>query len=463
MIEITPPKIALIGRTNVGKSTLFNRLTEKNIALVSKVAGTTRDRKEADCLWRGKIIRLIDTGGLDVKGKNQMEEDTIRQTNYAIKQADVILFVVDLKIQQPLPQEQALTLILKKSQKPIIVVGNKAENPSQRQAALSHEWQIKGLPSPLAVSALRGTGIGDLLDQIYEILVDKGKPPTSILEINATRVAVIGKPNVGKSSLLNHILQEERYIVSPIAHTTREPNDTLMEWEEKPYVFIDTAGIRKQAKVHKAKGLEEAGVKRTKALLQKTDIALFVLESHKPLDRQDRTLLGLLEQARVGIILVANKWDLVENKQTHTMNEYEDYIKRSFPFLQWAPILFVSALTGQRVINLFSLINEVQENRYTKLSQEDLDIFLQKAMHHHRPKRGKTSRPPKILSLTQTRVAPPRFALTIRAKRKDALYKVYPRYLENKLHEFFPFKGTPVFVDVQVNGNKDAKGSLNSL
>jgi len=444
-----PPKIALIGRTNVGKSTLFNRLTEKNEALVSSVPGTTRDRREADCLWRAKIIRLIDTGGLDTKTQNPLEKETIKQTQIAMKQADVILFMVDLKT-DPVLQEQELALVLKKMKKPIIVVGNKAETLVKRQTAYLTQWRLKGLPAPFPISALRGTGVGDLLDQIYALLEKIKKPPISIIEMSATRVAVIGKPNVGKSSLLNALLGEERFIVSPISHTTREPNDTLLTHDEKNYLFIDTAGIRRKAKMKKAKGLEEAGVRRTFATLRKTDVALFVIESHQPINSQDRTLAGLLIEAKVGIIFVANKWDLIHDKQTNTMNEFKHFIQDSFPFLTWAPLVFVCAKTGEKVQKLFPLIDEVQKNRYTEIPQPELDLFLQKAMHHHSPKRGKTIKPPKILGLKQTQIAPPKFDLTIRARRTDALYKVYPRYLENKLHEFFPFEGTPVFIKIRI-------------
>ena len=444
----TPPKIALIGRTNVGKSTLFNRLVEKNAALVSSIPGTTRDRKEADCLWRGKVIRMIDTGGLDGDQTDQIERDTARQAEYAMKEAAVILFVVDLKT-GALPQEKELAKKLRQSKKPVIVVGNKAESLTQRVAIEEKQWQFGGLPKPFPVSALRGTGVGDLLDEIYNILEKQNTSAVDATQISATRVAVIGKPNVGKSSLLNALLKEERFIASPIAHTTREPIDTLFEVDGKSYVFIDTAGMRKKAKAKKGLRIEAAGVKRTKDILKKTDVALFVLEADKPLSTQDLILVGLLQDAGVGVIFVANKWDLVEEKEISTMDDYKKYIEGSFPFLTWAPILFVSAKSWRRVDRLFALIDEVQKARSFEIPKKKLKKFLRKTINHHKPKAGKGTKPPSIIGLRQIGTAPPKFVLLIRAKRTDALHASYPRYIENSLHKFFPFNGTPVIVRVR--------------
>ena len=440
-----PPTVAVIGRTNVGKSTLFNRFAEQNKALVSKKAGTTRDRQETDCIWRGQVIRIIDTGGLDVDPDNLIDKATIEQSEKAIEKADMLLFVVDLK-EGPLPQERKLAKRLKKMSKPIIVVGNKAESPEQFAAAESKEWKLSGLPSPFPVSALRGTSIGDLLDDIYDRLTAIKKPPIDIYETKAIRVAVIGKPNVGKSSLLNSILKEERYITSPFEHTTRQPNDTLLEIGDTSYVLIDTAGIRKMGKVKKARGIEAAGVSRTMRILKQADVALFVLDASQQLTTQDKALAGLIAESNVGVVFVSNKWDLVEDKKTNTMNDYIDYISLSIPFVRWAPVIFVSAKTKQRVKKIFPIIDRVQEARHKEISNEELEEFLKKALRKHNPSKGKGPKIPKIVALRQVGTIPPRFHLFIRGARVDVLHPSYIRYLENRLREEFKLEGTPVII-----------------
>src|SRR3989339_458241 len=443
------PTIAIIGRTNVGKSTLFNRLAEENKALVSRVPGTTRDRREADCLWRGRIIRIVDTAGLDVPHAEDLEQDAMKQTERAIEQADLILFVLDLK-GVPLPQERKIAERLRRSKKPVITVGNKAESPAQILAAESGEWRLGGLPTPIPISALRGTGLGDMLDRVYESLEKHGIPPAELSQISPVRVAVIGKPNVGKSSVLNQLLKEERFIVSPIAHTTREPVDTLVEVGEKNYLFIDTAGMRKRGKVRKTGGLEAIGVERTVETIKRADIALLVLDASEPFGVQDRILAGLLQETGIGVIVVANKWDLIPDKTPTTIGKFSEAIKNALPFLTWAPVLFTSAKTGQRVDELFHLIDEVQTARFTEIPLEELEAFFIKATRARLPMKGKGPKPPKVLGIKQVGVAPPTFAVTIRAKRTDVIHPSYLRYLENRLHESFPLSGTPIKVSARL-------------
>ncbi len=442
------PLIALVGRTNVGKSTLFNRLVEHSRALVSHVAGTTRDRKEGECLWRGRVIKIVDTGGLDVKQETEIEKQVVRQAELAMKQADVILFVVDLR-EGPLPQDIELARELRKTHKPVIVVGNKAEKLTHRTAASSPEWRLAGHASPIPISAATGAGVGDLLDSVYDELKRLKKEPAEITQVKASRISVIGKPSVGKSSLLNSILGEERFITSPIAHTTREPNDVLVEIGDKSYLLIDTAGLRKNAKVKKAGGLEEAGVERTKRVLRHTDVALFVLDASKPIDKQERVLAGLLQETHVGVIIVANKWDLVPGKTTQSINQFQEYITGSLPFLRWAPILFVSAKTGQRVHNLFEMVDNIERRRYTQIPETELDKFWRAAVRRHLPSKGKGPKPPTMLGFTQISVAPPTFQLFIKARRLDVLHPSYLRFLENRLREQFDLEGTPVVITVR--------------
>ena len=442
------PTVALIGRANVGKSTLFNRFVERSQALVSDIAGTTRDRKEGECLWRGQVIRVVDTGGLDVVHATDVERQVVRQAELAMEQADIILFVVDLS-SGVLPQDQELGARLTRSKKPVIVVGNKAESLSTATVVHERGWRLSGLDAPLPVSALRGTGVGDLLDKIYDELLRLKKSPADITQVQACRVAVIGQPNVGKSSLLNAILGEERFITSPVAHTTREPNDVLVEMDDKSYLLIDTAGLRRVGKARKAGGLESAGMERTRRTLSHTDIALFVLDVTQPLSAQDRALAGLLDEAKVGIIVVANKWDLVPNKNPSSVNEFADYIAGSIPFLQWAPIVFVSALKKQRVQDLFPIIDGVQRRRYTEIPEAELEKFWRSAVRSHRPSKGKGPMTPKVLGLKQVDVAPPRLQLFIKSKRLDVLHASYLRYLENRLRAKFDLEGTPVIINVK--------------
>ncbi len=441
------PTIALVGRTNVGKSTLFNRLLEQQKALVSDVAGTTRDRNEGNCLWRGRIIRLIDTGGLDVNLQDEIEVNIQKQAELAIDKADILLFVVDLK-SGAMPQERELAKQAAESGKPVIVVGNKAEKHSERLSVHEKEWQFPGLPLPIAVSAARGTGLGDLLDVIYDKLEKIGKSPAEPEEQRGTKVAVIGKPNVGKSTLLNSIIGENRFITSPIAHTTREPNDTLIVHRDKRYIFIDTAGMRKKGKVRKSGGLEAAAVKRNEWVVRFADVTVLVIDATEPIGSQEKTLAGFLKKSGSAVIVVVNKWDLVEDKDVGTMNTYRDYIAASLPFIKWAPVMFVSALTKQRVKTLFDQIDILAERRVTELNPNALGEFLQKAQHKHKPSLGKGPKAPKLLGLKQVSTAPPIFDLTIKSRRADTLHPSYTRFLENRLRKEFDLMGVPVTIKI---------------
>lgn len=442
------PTIALVGRTNVGKSTLFNRLLESHKALVSDIPGTTRDRKEGYCFWRGNAVRVIDTGGLDIVKGDEIEENIARQAQIAIKEADLIIFVLDVK-NDPLPQDQDLARALKKSRKPVLVVGNKAETASERAMLENPEWRLAGLNSPMPVSALRGTGVGDMLDLVYKKLKVLGKQPGPMSQVEPVKVAVIGKPNVGKSSLLNALLGEERFIATPKAFTTREPIDVLLEVEDRSYMFIDTAGIRKAGKVRKTGGLEKAGVDKTKKILQEADVVLFLVDVSQPLGTQEKNLAGLVKEQDVGLVLVANKWDLIEEKTPKTMNKFKEYIAASIPFIAWAPVVFISAKTKQRVHNLFDLIDQVQANRFVHIPENELDEFWRKAVVKHKPSKGKGPKAPTVLGMTQVGTAPPTFKLVIKAKRTDVLHPSYLRYLENRLREEFDFTGTPIQIRVK--------------
>jgi len=449
MSERRIPTIALVGRTNVGKSTLFNRLLERPKALVSDIPGTTRDRNEGECLWRGKVVRIVDTGGLDVEAADEIEKNTLVQAKRAMKQADLILFVLDAKT-GVLPQEKTLARELHRAKVPVFAIANKAETPAERASIEGPEWYLQGLHAPIAVSALRGTGVGDLLDLLFDALAKKGVPPVPSQELTATRVAVIGKPNVGKSTLLNAIIGEERFIVSPIAHTTREPNDTLVRIGDKNFIFIDTAGMRKAGKVKKAGGLEAEAVRRNEHVVRQADVTLLVVDANEPLGAQEKTLAGFLKDSRSGVIVIVNKWDLVEDKTPTTMNRYREYVAASIPFLQMAPVMFVSALTRQRVRTIFEMVETVQKNRTIQLTQKQLDAFLQNALRAHAPAKGKGTSPPKVLGLQQVDTAPPVFDLIVKAKREQTLSPSYIRFLINRLTDTFHLSGTTIRIHIRV-------------
>lgn len=437
------PKVALIGRTNVGKSSIFNKLVEEQKSLVSNVPGTTRDRFEADCIWRGHVMRLVDTGGLNVDKSNEIERNVIEQAHTAIEQADLIMFVVDLTVGNT-TDDADIAKILMESGKPVIVVGNKADNAEVRVRAEGPDWKNWPLERPIAVSAKQGSGLGDLLDVAQEKLIAVGTPPANVADVLPMRIAVIGEPNVGKSTLLNSLLGEERFITANVAHTTREPNDALIEHEGRQYLFIDTAGIRKMASVKKSDELERKGVFRTLDILKRADVALFVIDVTKGIQGQDKHLAGVLAEEGVSVIIVVNKWDLIPNKTSTSVNEYERIIRAYLPPLKYAPVIFTSALTGKRTNDLFELIDTTFQSRFTQLSDEESKSFISRAIARHKPSRGKGVKHPHITKFFQARANPPSFVLTVNLSRKDSLNESYLRFLENLLREHYNFIGTPI-------------------
>jgi GTPase len=449
MSHPTPPKVVIVGRTNVGKSTLFNKLIEEQKSLVSNIPGTTRDRYEGDCIWRGRVIRLVDTGGLDVDYSDEIEENIALQARMAMKEADLILFLVDLQAGMQ-KEDRELAQEFMESKTPVLLVGNKADNVRLRANAQSKEWHKWPLGMPMAISSKTGVGTGDLLDSIFEKLHEENCPPADISDIATTRVTVIGRPNVGKSSLLNATIGEHRFIASNIEHTTREPNDTLVNFEGKDYLFVDTAGVRKLARVHAGKSkLENTGVERTLRAARRSDVVLFVIDITKKIASQDKHLAGKIEEAGASAVIVANKWDLIPDKDPSTINKYEKYIRAHLPMLSFAPIVFTSAETGKRVQVLFDVIDKVFKSRFTQLSLEETKQFISKAIMKHKPSRGKGVAHPHIQSFKQLYVNPPKFALSIRHVRKDVLATSYLRFLKNRLREEYDFEGTPIRIVVR--------------
>src|SRR3989339_1712917 len=375
------PTIVLVGRANVGKSTLFNTLIEQKKAIVSDIAGTTRTNNEGISIWRGKEIRIIDTGGFDNAQNEAFADQIIEQDGRALKEADIIIMVADLKV-GVLPQEKDLARSLKKRypHTPIFLVPNKADSKKIELNAGEKEWMSLGLGQPLPVSAANGRGIGDLLDILYTELRKQPIRPkkTKTEKKEEIKIALIGKPNVGKSSLFNKLIGQEKVIVSDIAHTTREPFDTNIEYEmngkKQKVTFIDTAGIRRKAKVDGF--LEKEGIKKSIETIANSDIILLVLDGSEPISSQDMQLGGLIERKSKSVIILVNKWDLAEDNSDSARNDVKQMVYSHFPHLDFSPILFLSGKTGYKTGQIFPSIMKVIEARHTIITDNAASKFM---------------------------------------------------------------------------------------
>lgn len=438
------PLVAIVGRANVGKSTLWNRLTETSRAIVSKVPHTTRDRNYAPCLWRGRNFEIVDTGGLDVE-KTEIGQGIKRQSEKAIKEADLVLFLIDTQA-GILPQDLEFSKLARKLNKHILLIANKTDRNSLLGPALSGElWKLV-LGEPIPISAASGRGLGDMLDKIVEVLGQRDKVLTDLDQEPEVRIVIMGRPNVGKSSLMNAILGEERSIVSAIAHTTREPLDTSFVWRDHPITLVDTAGMRKRA--HISGRLEEEGVERNRQALSRADVAVLVIDATDDPRKQDKHLAEVLEKANRGLIVAVNKWDLVNDKTTKTTKAYEDLIRQSLPFLDWAPFVFTSAKQGQRVTDILDLALKIRLERERIIDDNAMDKFLKQNIARQRPRAAKGSITPYIASIRQKATNPPRFQITIRGS-KATLHQAWLKFFERQLREKFGFVGTPIVFDIE--------------
>lgn len=451
------PLIVICGRTNVGKSTLFNCLTEKNQALVSDIAGTTRDSNLGIVEWQNCTFEIVDTAGIldqsylltkKIKA-DDIDSKTQKQAKLYLKQADLILFLVDTKAGLT-PEDKALALAIKKHgnyKKKTLLIANKVDN--FKQAPESAIFNKLGLGEPQIVSAVAGLGTGDLLDLIVEKIgkpkIKKGKEEDKKeVEEKMINVCIVGKPNVGKSSLLNSILGYERVIVSPIAHTTREPQNTEITYKKKKINLIDTAGISKQGK--KSKGLEKPGIIKSLRSLDQADIALLVVDVSEPLTHQDSKLIEEIVERQKSLILIGNKWDKMEVRDTKKWTA-EVYYK--FPFVAWAPLQFVSAKNNLKVNKILDLVLKVAEERKISLSDSQTDKFLKHVVKIHKPAKGKGTKAPRIWEFRQVKTNPPNFIARIGAN--DDLHFSYVRFMENRLRERHGFTGTPIYIKVTKN------------
>lgn len=450
------PKVVLIGRANVGKSTLFNRIIEQKKAIVSPISGTTRDINEAVGYWRGINFLLQDTGGIETivsmrqikkmapKENEDFAVDILKRSQKALREADVIIFAVDNKA-GVVTGDRDLAKNLVPYKKKIILVANKIDTmATQDDSAIFYKL---GMGAPLAVSGLTGFGVGDLLDEVINSISKHhgARQALRFEEPLALSVAIVGKPNVGKSSLFNKLIGEEQVIVSHIAHTTREPHDTFLEYNGQLIRFVDTAGIRRKAKVEK--GLEKGAVSKTISAAKKADVLLFVIDASEPLSMQDKHMAELIGSLDAGVIIVANKWDLITGKVTTTQNKVHDELMKNFPSLSWAPIVFVSAKTGQHVHKLIDFMIDIKKERAKKIPPADLQKYLSAITARHKPEAGKGILRPIILGFEQTDVNPPKFMLRVRPS--DFISENYLRFMEKQLRHHFGFVGTKIWVSVK--------------
>jgi GTPase len=451
------PTIALVGRVNVGKSTLFNKLTETNKAIISDIPGTTRTSNEGLILWRGKYIKLIDTGGLTFEDEVPFEDDILKQSERAMKAADIIIFMTDGQ-DGILPQERELAKRMRRIiNKPVVFVANKIDNKRQELNLTEPEWTKLGLGEPFSISAAAGRNVGDLLDHLYSLLNKTKIRPKKVKESKGDiiNISIIGKPNVGKSSLFNKLIGEEKVIVSDMAHTTREPHDTLVDYEYKlgnklkkqKINFVDTAGIRRKSKV--GGKLEREGIHKSIQSVEDSELVLFVIDGSEVISTQDMQLGGLLEKRSKSVIIVINKWDLSEERSDTHRNYVKKMVYSYFPHLDFSPIVFVSGKTGYGVQDVFPFITRSWNSRHTEIPNDTLHGFIEHIQKIHRPSRGKGTRQPKILGMKQLRTNPPIFEIVV--KFRTSLHRSYLNFIENKLREQFDFFATPIVIKITKN------------
>lgn len=438
------PVVAVVGRPNVGKSTFVNRLTGARQSIVDDAPGVTRDRIYFDVEWQHKEFTIIDTGGIIPGDPDEIMVNIFAQANVACEEADSVIFLVDGK-DGINPIDYDIANILRKSGKKIYLVVNKIDSPER--FAMIGDFYALSLGEPLTISALHGSGgVGDLLDRITEeIEVTPEEEKSDII-----RIAIVGKPNAGKSSIVNALLNKERVIVSDVSGTTRDSIDSKVKYENEEFILVDTAGIRKKAKVDW--GIEKFAVDRAIRSIRDCDVAVLVLDATDGITDQDKKIFHLIEEAGKGVILAINKWDLVENKESTTINKFEKMIALEAPFLSYVPRIFISAKTKQRLVSIYKEAKVVYENCQKRISTSTLNkvIMDAMAMNHPTSVRGKKL---KVYYTTQVKSAPPTFVLFV---NKDELLKdSYKRYLENRLREAFAFTGTPIRISAREKQGKD--------
>lgn len=439
------PVVAVVGRPNVGKSTLFNKLVGQRISIVEDTPGVTRDRIYSKCGWRNREFMLVDTGGIEPNSEDVILKQMRRQALLAIEKADVIVFLTDLK-SGVTASDYDVAAMLQKSGKPVVLCVNKCDSIGEPPPEF-YEFYNLGLGDPVAVSAAHGHGSGDMLDEVFKYFPEEEEEEYSEEYI---KVAVIGKPNVGKSSLINRISGEERAIVSDIAGTTRDATDTVIENEDGKYVFIDTAGIRKKSKI--LEKIEHYSVLRAYMAVDRSDVCVIVIDAEVGFTEQDSKVAGYAHEQGKGCIVAVNKWDAIE-KDSNTMDEFTKKLKEDFSFMSYVPFVFISAKTGLRIDKLFKMINEVNAQNSMRISTGTLNDVLAYATTRVQPPSDKGRRL-KIYYMTQPSTKPPTFVIFV--NRAELFHFSYQRYIENQIRQTFGLEGTPVrFVIRERDRNDD--------
>lgn len=430
---MSKPIVAVVGRPNVGKSTLFNKIAGERISIVKDTPGVTRDRIYAEAEWLGRGFTLIDTGGMEPDADNVILKQILTQAEIAIETADVIIFVTDVK-QGVTDADTKVANILRRAKKPVVLAINKVDDMSKMSLDV-YEFYSLGMGDPVPVSAVNMFGIGDLLDEVVRYFPDDSEDNGDEDKI---RVAIIGKPNVGKSSLINKILGEERLIVSDIAGTTRDAIDTEIEIDGQKFVFIDTAGMRRKSKIKE--DIERFSIIRAVAAVERCDVAVLVIDANEGVSDQDTKIAGIAHERGKASVIAVNKWDSIE-KDDKTMNEFLKDIASELSYMSYAPKVFISAKTGQRLNKLIDTIKAVRENNNMRISTGVLNDVLIEAMAMQQPPSDK-GRQLRIYYITQATVKPPTFVLFV--NDRELLHFSYRRYIENQLRDNFGFAGTPI-------------------
>jgi len=440
------PVVAVVGRPNVGKSTLFNKLVGKRLSIVEDTPGVTRDRIYSECEWRNRKFMVVDTGGIEPQSDDIILSQMRRQAELAIQRADVIVFITDMKTGVT-ADDYDVSRMLRKSGKPIVLCVNKCDSIGEPPAEF-YEFYSLGLGDPIAISAAHGHGSGDMLDEIFKYFPENDEEE---YDEEYVKVAVIGKPNVGKSSLINRIAGEERVIVSDIAGTTRDATDTIIENEHGKYVFIDTAGIRRKSKV--LEKIEHYSVLRAYMAVDRSDVCVILIDASVGFTEQDSKVAGYAHEQGKACIVAINKWDAIE-KTTNTMDEFKNKLKEDFSFMSYVPFIFISAKTGQRVEKLFDMINNVNRQNSMRVTTGMLNDVLSYATTRVQPPSDKGKRL-KIYYMTQPSTKPPTFVVFV--NRADLFHFSYQRYLENQIRQTFGLEGTPVRFIIRERGKNDDK------
>ncbi|MHB1652297.1 MAG: ribosome biogenesis GTPase Der [Desulfitobacteriaceae bacterium] len=431
---MSKPVVAIVGRPNVGKSTLFNRIAGGLVAIVENKPGVTRDRLYREAEWLGRKFTLIDTGGIEFKDvSTPLSAQMRRQAEIAIEEADVIVFLVDAQTALT-PDDKSIAHTLRRSRKPVVLAANKVENFQKAEAEL-YEYLELGLGEAVPISAVHGMNTGDLLDQVVSSFSDTDEED---FDPDVVRIAVIGRPNVGKSSLINSLLGEERVIVSNIPGTTRDAIDTPFDHEGKHYVLIDTAGMRRKGKI--AELTEHYSVVRSLRAVDRSDVILILLDAVEGVTEQDKKIAGYAHESGKGLVVIVNKWDIVE-KDEKTMNKFDKQIREELGFMQYAPTLFISAKTGQRVNKILDLVDFAAEQNSTRILTATLNEQVREWVHLNPPPTDRGRRL-KILYATQVGVKPPTFVFFV--NDPELMHFSYRRHLENQLRKNFGFEGSPI-------------------